>query len=234
MPTRGELTSASDLQRTGGPEHGDTNGQEANRPTARDQHRFASHIFGQHGIDRIPQGLLTGGPFHGDSRIVLPHIDFRKRHVLGKGAIGIHAQNLEVSAHLGLARAALVAMPTGNMGFGRDQVAHSDALDVCAHGNNFAGGFMPKNTWQRQPGLGPRVPIIDVHICPASNGRRGTQTDQGLMRTAARRPGDVNAPFCVFQCDGKHRVCSRSVVLPSWLHTVSTSCLQSRVRPGTL
>jgi len=153
MHARGELTpQRTDLRSkdTGSPGGtGDTNGQEANGPTARDQHRFARYVFGQHRIDRIPQWFLNGSPFQRDSRIVLPHIDFRKRHVLRKGAIGIHAQDLEVAAHLGLARAALVAMPAGNMGFCGDQIAHGDALDVCAHGDDFSCGFMPKNRRQR-------------------------------------------------------------------------------------
>ena len=99
------------------------------------------------------------------------------------------------------------------MGFCGDQIAHGNALDVCAHGDDVSCGFMPKNARQRRPGLGPRVPVIDMDICATHQG--GPQTDQDLMRVAAGdiHTGDVHAPLWVCLHDGKHRICGHSTVL---------------------
>src|SRR5205823_7064288 len=109
---------------------------------------------------RVENGSVVGG----NGGIDLPDIRFGNAHVLGKGAIGINADDLHVLADVRFADAALKAFAAGDVHLGADKIAFLDGGNLAAHGGDRAAEFVPWNERGMNALLRPSVPIVDMQI----------------------------------------------------------------------
>src|SRR5438128_1550420 len=100
----------------------------------------------------------------------LPGDDFRDSDVFGKGAVAINTQYLEVATDMSLSSTTLVALTTGDVGFGGYKIARDKGSDFTAHFDDFARELMAKDTRNLHTALCPCIPVVDMHICTTDGG----------------------------------------------------------------
>src|SRR5438128_6704601 len=112
----------------------------------------------------VAQRIEHAGIVRGNAGIDLPDVRFGDLDILGKSAIGIHADDLYVLADVGLADTTLEAFAAGHMHLGGNEVAFLDGSDVFAYRGDMPAEFVPGNKRRFDAALCPLVPVVDVQI----------------------------------------------------------------------
>ncbi len=113
-----------------------------------------------------------------------PDVGFRDHHVLGEGAVALHAHADGVDAHLAAARAAVAADAAHHVALAGYPVAHFDVADVRAHRHHFAVELVAGDQRGLDDALRPGVPGLDVEVGAADPG--GHHPDFYVGRTGFR------------------------------------------------
>ena len=157
-----------DLRGSAGARYGD--GEQPDRAAARDSHALGGDLSGQHGVHRVAQRIEDGRVLLRDGSIELPDVRFRNHDVVGKGAVGVHADDLHVLADVRFADAALQALAARYVHFGGDEVAFLDAGHFVAYRFDRPAKLMAGNQRRMNTALRPLVPLINVQV-GAADGR---------------------------------------------------------------
>src|SRR5579883_996658 len=105
-------------------------------------------------------------------------------NVLRKGAIAIHADNLDVATDMSLAGTALVALATGNVRLRGDKITRSKRGDFTPNLHNLTRKFMSKDARDLYATLCPGIPFVDMYICATDRG--GFHLHQDIARANLR------------------------------------------------
>ena len=108
---------------------GHGNREQPDRAAARNGHGLGGNRPRQHRVHRVAQWVEQRSVVVRDRRRELPDIRFRNDGVAGESAVGIHAQDADVLAHVRQACAALQALAAGHVHLR----AHQVALVHCSH-----------------------------------------------------------------------------------------------------
>ncbi len=146
----------------GGPGHG--NRKQPDWSASRDGHGFGGDLARQHRVNRIAQRIENRRVFLWNGGVEFPDIRFRNDHVLGEGAVGIHADNSHVLADVSFAGAALQALAARYVHFSGYEVAFLDAGDFVTERRNFTAEFVTWNQRRMNAVLRPTVPVIDMQV----------------------------------------------------------------------
>src|SRR5260370_28943563 len=100
------------------------------------------------------------------------------------------------------ARAAIAAVPAGNVAFSRHAIAGVEAAYFAAQFDDFTGVFMADGHGHGDGFLRPGIPVVNVHVGAAY--RRAVDLDEHIIVTD-RRLRDVLQPdtgfrTCLDQC----------------------------------
>src|SRR5262249_31051788 len=98
----------------------------------------------------------------------LPDIRLWNHHVLGKGAVGVDADDLYVLADMGFAGAALVTLAAGYVHLRGDKVAFLHCRYILAHSHYMPAKLMSGNKRRFDAILRPLVPVVYVQIGAAN------------------------------------------------------------------
>src|SRR5450759_2283659 len=163
--------------------------QQPDRPAAEDRDRARGDLLDECGEDGVAHRFLDRGYLRGQA-LAGPGIAFGQAHVLGEGAVRVHAANPEVGADVLAAGPALIAGPVDEVSFGRDSGAQWDGAGSGPVGHHSAGHLVAEDAGQvlAQTLLGPRIPAVDVKV-RATQGD-GLQADQHFPGPRAR-DGDL-------------------------------------------
>src|SRR6185312_5376238 len=143
---------------TAGLGHGD--GHQTDGPATRHQYGSTGDCTGQHGVDGVPERIENGTVMFGDTGIQFDDVGRRNFHKLRECAILIDPDDPQVLANVRLAHTALMAMPTVDVHFRADEVAHAHGGYFISDAVNHATKLVPQgDRWLDAP-LRPAVPSI--------------------------------------------------------------------------
>src|SRR5260370_22782856 len=94
------------------------------------------------------------------------------------------------------ARAAIAAVPAGNVAFSRYAIAGVEAAHLAAQFDDFSGVFMADGHGYGNGFLRPGIPVVNVHVGAAY--RRAVDLDEHVI-VADRRLRDVLQPDTGFR-----------------------------------
>jgi hypothetical protein len=153
------------LRRSAGARH--RNGEQSNRPAARDGDTLSGDVASEHGVHRVAQRVEDGGVLPRNGGIELPDVRLGNDDVFGKGAIGVDANDLHVLADVRFADAALQALAAGHVHFSGNKVTFLHAGNFGAHGLHRAAELVAGNQRRMNAALGPLVPLVNVQVSAA-------------------------------------------------------------------
>ncbi len=96
--------------------------------------------------------------------MVFPDIRHRQGNVLGKSTGAINANATGMGAEMAAACHAVAAAAADYMALAGDYLPFLEGIHIGANINNFADKFMANNHRHWNSGLGPFVPVINVHV----------------------------------------------------------------------
>ncbi len=175
-PVLVHVAHGEDPSRGQGPAEG--HAHQARGPQAEDGHVVAGDVGGEDGLHGVPEGVLDGGHLQRQVRRIHDDVLLRHRHVLGEGPVPVYADDVDVGANVGLARAALEAGPAGYVPLRRHVISHPDVGRVGSKLRHVAGELVALDEGGLDACLGPRVPVVDVDVGPAEGG--DAHLDQNL------------------------------------------------------
>ena len=89
----------------------------------------------------------------------------RKGGVLGEDPLAVHSVHFHDQADVAVAGEAEMAVVAGDVGFTCDVVAGLQVVDLFAHFHDLPGELVAEDLGELgDHGLGPRVPLINVHV----------------------------------------------------------------------
>src|SRR2546423_10178289 len=112
-------------------------------------------------MDGVAQRIEHAGIVGRNAGIDLPDVRFGDFYILGKSAVGVHADDLYVLADVGLTNATLEAFAAGYVHLGRNEVAFLYGSDVFAHRRDMPAEFVSGNKRPLDAALWPLVPAVD-------------------------------------------------------------------------
>src|SRR5271157_6108157 len=119
--------------------------EEPDWTAAGDGHAPGGDFARQHRVHRVAQRIEDGRVFLRDGRIELPDVRLGNDDVLGKSAVGVHADDLHMLADVRFAGAALQALAAGHVHLGGNEVAFLNTRHFVTDRFNRAAELVPGN-----------------------------------------------------------------------------------------
>ncbi len=141
----------------------------------------------------------------GDGGIELPDVGFGNDNIVGKSAIAIDADDLDVLADVTLAGAALQALAAGDMHLRRDEVALFYAGNLAANGGDMTAELVAGNQRRRNASLRPGIPVVDVQIGTADGGDLHLHKDIGGTDDGNWNLAELDPRFGLALDHGRHQ-----------------------------
>ena len=145
----------------------------------------------QRRMHRIAVGVKDRRDFLVDAGLVLPDVGVRQGNQLRERARTVDAHALGVRAQMAAASEAVAAAPADHVALAADDVTRLEVVDIRAHFDNLAHKLVADRHGDRNGGLRPLVPVVDMQVGPAN--ARVAGPDQHIVH-ADRRLGNLLEP----------------------------------------
>ena len=132
--------------------------------------------------------------------------DLGNDDVFGEGAVGVHADDLDVLADVRFADAALQALAAGHVHLGGDEIAFLHAGDLVADGLHRAAELVSGNERRMNAALRPLVPVVNVQVGAADGGDLDLDQDVGAAELRFGNFADLGARRGLRLYNGKHGI----------------------------
>jgi hypothetical protein len=142
-------------------------------------------------MHRIPKGIEDGRDFERHGGIMPPDVAHGKHEVFGESARPIDSHPLRVSAKVAAPRQAVATSSADHVALPADQFADVEVGNVGPDFDHLADELVPDHQRDRNGGLGPIVPLINVEVGAANTGEKNLHFD---VIDADFRLGNVRQP----------------------------------------
>jgi hypothetical protein len=132
----------------------------------------------------IPQRIVDRVDLERHFGIAMPDVELGNGDQLRKGAVAVHAHAQRVGAEVAASGQAVPAMAADDVSFGTDEITDLVTMHVAAHRDDASDEFVACDGAGLDGLLGPRVPIVDMHVGAAD--ARLQDPDQNVIDAVGR------------------------------------------------
>ncbi len=148
-------------------------GHDADGACAGDEHVLTHKIEGQRRMGSIAERVQDRGQLIADRVRQAKQVHRRDGQIFRKRARPIDTNANGIDAQVPFPRAAVAAVPAGDMSFRGHPIALFVAGDLAARGGDNAGEFVTHRHGQRDGCLGPLIPLVDMNVRAANGAALG-------------------------------------------------------------